>query len=557
MSGKRTNFLVQGSILAVASLISRAIGLLYRIPMTAIIGDGENDYYSTAYEIYNVFLLISSYSLPIAVSKLVSARMSKKERKNAFKVFKGALIFALITGGVCMVVIWFGAGFITARMQTPLAVFALRILAPTVLIVAVMGTIRGFFQGLGTMVPSAASQVIEQIVNAGISILASFLMFNYGLKSGALLGNPQNYAEAYGAAGGTLGTCAGAAVGLFFLSFLLFAFFPSYKRVMRRDKKTVEDESMAKVMKVIVLTVVPVLLSTTIYNISSIIDQAIFKNIATMQNYDAEQIKVWWGVFSGKYKLLVNVPIAIASALAASSVPAITEGFVRGDMKEVRRKIYLGIRFVMIIAIPCTVGLIVLASPVMQLLFNDSRELPAFLLQIGAIAVVFYSLSTLSNAILQGINRMRIPVTNAIVALGLHIVFLVVLMLGFKLSIEAVVLANAFYALLMCILNNIAIRKYAGYKQEIKLTFIIPGISALLMGFVTFGVYKGLNFVLSKLIAGSYFPNAIACVVSVLASLIVYFMLLLLFRGITEEMILRFPKGESIARLCKRLHLLR
>ena len=557
MGNKRTNFLIQGSILAIASLISRAIGLIYRIPMTAIIGDGGNDYYSTAYEIYNVFLLISSYSLPIAVSKLVSARISKKERKNAFKLFKGALIFALITGGVCMVIILFGAGFITAKMQTPLAVFALQILAPTVLIVAVLGTIRGFFQGLGTMVPSATSQVIEQIVNAGISIIASYILFNHGMKTGALLGNAQNYAEAYGAAGGTLGTCAGALVGLFFVSFLLFAFLPSFRRLMRRDNKTVEEESMVGVMKVILLTVVPVLLSTTIYNISAIIDQAIFKNIATHQGYAAQDIKVWWGVFSGKYKLLINVPIAIASALAASTVPALTEAFVRRDIKEVREKIYLGMRFISIIALPFTVGFIVLASPVMQLLFNDARELPAFLMQIGAVAVVFYSLSTLSNAILQGINRLRVPVTNAIIALGIHIVFLVVLMYGFKLTIEAVVLANAFYALLMCILNNLAIRRYSGYRQELRLTFVIPGICSVLMGVVTFLVYKGIDLILLKLFSGTFVANAIAVIVSTLVSIVVYFVLLILLKGITEEMLLRFPKGASIVRLCRKFRLLR
>lgn len=156
-----SNFLVQGSILAAASIISRIIGLLYRIPLKSIIGDIGNDYYSTAMEIYSILLLISSYSLPLAVSKLVSTRMAKGQRKNAYRLFKGALIFALISGTAAGLIVFFGAGVITTYIvRTPLSIFALQVLAPTLLAVAVLGVIRGFFQGMGTMMPSAVSQLI-------------------------------------------------------------------------------------------------------------------------------------------------------------------------------------------------------------------------------------------------------------------------------------------------------------------------------------------------------------------------------------------------------------
>ena len=115
-----SGFLVQGSILAIASIISRIIGLLYRVPLTAIIGNNGNSYYSCAYEIYSMLLLISSYSLPMAVSKLVSARVAKGDFKNAFKVFKGAFLFAVCSGIVAMLIVFFGAEMITRLMKTPL-----------------------------------------------------------------------------------------------------------------------------------------------------------------------------------------------------------------------------------------------------------------------------------------------------------------------------------------------------------------------------------------------------------------------------------------------------
>ena len=150
------NALVQGSILAIASIISRIIGLIYRIPMQNILGDIGIGYYSTAFEIYNVMLIISSYSLPTAVSKMVSAQMAKKNRRQTYQILKCALLFATTTGTIVALILFFGGEFFaTTLLNTPFSIFALKILAPTLLVVAILGVLRGFFQGLGTMMPSA------------------------------------------------------------------------------------------------------------------------------------------------------------------------------------------------------------------------------------------------------------------------------------------------------------------------------------------------------------------------------------------------------------------
>ena len=369
-----SGFLVQGSILAIASIVSRIIGLLYRAPLQAIIGNVGNDYYSCAYEIYSTMLLISSYSLPLAVSKMVSTRVAVGQRRNAHKVLKGGLMIAGVTGAIGCIIVFFGARFITADIfKTPMSFYALRVLAPTLIIVAVLGVIRGFFQGMGTMVPSAVSQVLEQIANAIVSVAAAYVLFGYGKRIGAVLGNEDMYAAAYGAAGGTLGTGVGAVVGLAFVLFVFSAFWPKMKRAERREAKrgNVKDESYRSIIKVMILTIVPVLLSTTLYNISSIIDQGIFKNIALMQGYSAHTISNWWGIFTGKYKVLINVPISIASAMGASCVPSLAAAYAAKDMDAVKSKISSAMRFIMVIAFPCTVGFLVLAFPILRLLFAD------------------------------------------------------------------------------------------------------------------------------------------------------------------------------------------
>lgn len=547
-SKRESNFLVQGSILAVASIISRIIGLLYRIPLKSIIGDIGNDYYGTAMEIYSILLLISSYSLPVAVSKLVSARMAKGQRKNAYRIFKGALIFALVSGTAACLIVYFGAGFITTYIvNTPLSIFALKVLAPTLLIVALLGVVRGFFQGMGTMMPSAVSQLIEQIVNAVVSVWAAYMLFQYGTKIGAVLGNPATYAEAYGAAGGTFGTGVGALAALVFTIIVFCLYRIKFIKRVKSDYSG-KTESYGRIFSVLIMTVMPVLLSTTIYNITSFLDTSVFKQIAEYQGYKALDYSKMWGIYIGEYKVLVNVPIAIASAVAASSVPSLSRTFTTEDMREVRRKVGYSIRFVMVIAIPCAVGMTVLASPILQLLFQDSREMPEKMMQIGAVSIIFYSLSTLSNGILQGVNRMNVPVKNAIITLVLHMGVLVALMYGLDLNIYAVVWANTFFSFLMCVLNGMAIRKYLRYRQEIPRTFIVPSICAAAMGGAVYGIY---NLIMKFLNS-----NAVAVSVSIIVGVVVYGILLLLLRGLREKELRSFPMGNVIIKIAKKLHLM-
>jgi stage V sporulation protein B len=543
-----SGFLVQGSILAIASIISRIIGLLYRIPLTNIIGDYGNDYYGTAMEVYGILLLISSYSLPLAVSKLVSIRVAKGQRKNAYRIFKGALVFAIISGCIASFIVYFGASTITKILKTPLSIFALQVLAPTLLIMAVLGVIRGFFQGMGTMMPSAVSQLLEQIVNAVISVWTAMMLYNYGKRIGAVLGNSGRYGEAYGASGGTVGTGAGALFALFFVLFVLAVYIPVYKKQMKRDRKG-KNESYRTIFKVLIITVIPVLLSTTIYNISSTLDTGIFKQLAAFQKYPKEEYSAMWGIFSGKYKTLVNVPIAIASALAASSVTSISMAFTAKDIRVVKQRITSSIRFTMVIAIPCAVGMGVLASPILQLTYRDSSRLPATMLQVGAVSIIFYSLSTISNAVLQSINKMRIPVFNAVIALVLHLIVLCVLMLGFDLNIYAVVIANLFFSMVMCVLNALSIRRYLRYRQELRHTFLIPIIAASIMGGVVLGSY----YLLMKL----FHMNTIAVITAIFLGTITYGVFLLLFKGMNEEDLKNVPKGMAILRLAKKLHLIK
>ena len=316
---------------------------------------------------------------------------------------------------------------------------------------------------------------------------------------------------------------------------------------MKKERKENVD-SYGTIFRVLLLTIVPVLLSTTIYNCNALLDQAVYKNIAVLQGYQSSEYGILNGIYTGKYQVLINVPIAIASALAASSVPAVSAAFTGGKRKEVRMQISLAIRFIMVIAFPCAVGMGVLAGPIMQLLFRDSSDTAALILQLGSVTILFSSLSTLSNGLLQGINRMKEPIRNALAALVLHLLVLVGLMWFLDWNIYAVVIANAAFGLIMCILNGRSLRRYSGYRQEVKRTFLVPAIASAGMGVVVFNLYRLVMYLIRI--------NSAAQIVSIIAGLVTYFVLLLMFRGVTEKELLRFPKGKLLVSVARRMHLM-
>ncbi len=236
--------------------------------------------------------------------------------------------------------------------------------------------------------------------------------------------------------------------------------------------------------------------------------------------------------------------------MASSTIPALTMARVNRDRRSMKHKTENAIRFVMVLCIPCAVGLSVLAEPILQMLFGLKAHtaLSARLLQTGTLSVVLYGLSTLTNGILQGMNKMKLPVIHAAVALAAHIVLLVVLLLVGDLHIYAVVWANIFFAFLMCVLNARSIARFMRYRQEIIRTFLIPLAASAAMGGAAYGIHKGLMLLVKQ--------NTVATLAALLGAVLVYGMVLLLLKGLREEEILSFPKGRTLLSVLQKLHLM-
>ncbi|MGN0392761.1 MAG: polysaccharide biosynthesis protein, partial [Bariatricus sp.] len=461
---KGGGFLAQGIILASAGIITKIIGFIYRIPMLNFMGLDGQGYYDIAFQVYTIALTISSYSLPLAVSKLVSARMAKGERKNAYRVFKAAMLFAFVAGGLITLVVLLGADTIATNiMGAKLSSYALKVLAPGLLIVSIMGVLRGYFQGLGTMIPTALSQILEQIVNAVVSVVGAAMLLKYGESVAKTQGN-ELLAAAYSAAGGTLGTVAGALMGLVFLGFSYCAYKSIQKKQLRMDRSK-HTEDYKTIFKLLLLTIAPVILSTTVYNLSNVVDSAMFNKIMTAQGFSEKECVTLLGKL-GQYYTLFNVPLAVANALGSSMIPGLVRAYESHERKLVHNRIYMAARYTMLIAIPSAVGFFVLGEPIMNFIWPSvDNSMQNMIWKIGAISLIFYSLSTITNAVLQGLNRMMKPVKNATVSLILHLVSLFIMMVVFKWGLYAVIVSKIVFSLSMCIMNSHDIREACGYVQ--------------------------------------------------------------------------------------------
>lgn len=544
---KKDDYLVQGAILATATVMTKIIGVVYRVPLANILGDEGNGFYGYAYQVYAMALMLSSLSLPTAVSKLVSERVASGKRRNAFRVFICSLVFAFIVGLIITLAVFFGAGAISEHvMKSPLSVYALKVLAPGLFIVAVMAVLRGYFQGLNTMVPTAISQIIEQLVNAVVSIVGASVLFGIGTRAGEKAGEDL-LGPAYGAAGSTIGTVAGAVSGLLFLLFVFWLYRKVIKKQIKRDH-TRGKESYRHILKVLVFTAVPVILSTAIYNINQILDLTIFNHIMDAQGYVEQEYMALQGIYTAKYDTLINVPLSIPYALSASVVPSLVAVITSGTKRDAHYKIDQTLRLTMFLIIPCAVGFITLASPLMVLLYNDASATPANLLMLGSAVVTLFSWSSITNSILHGLNHMSSPAKNAGVSLVIHLAAFVVMMTVFKMNVYALVCSNIVFGVCMCYLNQRKIRKICGFRVNIVHTFVKPLIAAAIMGVVAYAVH----LVLDLLIGGRFIPITAALIVAV----IVYMITALKIGTLSEDDIEALPMGARLLRLCRKLNLL-
>lgn len=546
----KSGFIVQAGILAVAGILSKIIGLLYRGPLHRVIGDLGLGYYQSAHAYYTIILLISSYSIPSAISKVIAQKLGQREYRNAHRVFKCALGYVLAVGGIASAVLLVMAGFF---LKQPEAASVLRAFAPTIFLYGILGVLRGYFQGHGSMVQTSVSQILEQVANAVVSVGAACLLIQTSMGTMDVPADEagQILRATRGAVGSALGAGAGVLAALLFMMGMYAFNKTSIEKKIRNDRH-VGTDSYQSILRMIVMVVTPFILSTAICNLSGTLNNVVFTELyPAVKELDTVSIFSRWGVYSGQALTISGIPTAFAAAMAAAVIPSLAQLVAAGDMDGVREKIGLSVKVISMISIPCAVGLFALARPVAGLLFVNTKEtedLVTNLLMALAVSVVFYGISTLNSSILQGLGKVNVPIVNAGIALAVQSAAALLLLMFTKLDLYSIAIAETLYAGLMCVLNQWAVCKAAGYRQEIGRTFLKPALAAACMGGIAWAVYESLMMLTSS-------PR-VSVVIAILAGVCVYFAMLLLLRGITEEELRLFPKGELLIRLARKCRLM-
>ena len=546
---RSSGVLVQAGILAMASMIVRVIGLLYRAPLTAIIGDEGNGYYGTAYNIYTIILMVSSYSMPSAISKLMAQKLAVGEYRNANRVFRCALTYGVLVGLVGSGLLFFGARFLVPDV----AVCVLQVFAPTVFLFGILGSMRGYFQARGSMVQTSVSQILEQLANAVVSIAAAWLLMQTAVGA-----DPTRRAQ-LGAMGSALGTGAGVLIALLFMVFCFRRSKEGRKAEILSDA-TGKEEKYRIFLRDTVLVITPFMLSGVIMNLTTSLNQTIYmRMLIDLKGAGETATTTLYGIFSNKAVVISNIPISIATAVSSAIIPGISAAYARRDETGARRQVGNAIRITSIVAIPSAVGLAVLARPITMLMFPqmESLELASSLLSLLAVTVIFYSISTITNAALQSIGRMNLPLASAGIALVVQTVVLVILLRFTDLDVRALVLVSILYSVMIFAVNQYYLRRFLGIRQDVRRDYLQPLVCAALMGAAAKAVYYLVSMAaepVENLPKGFYFRNLAATAAALLAAVLVYGYTMVRSGTIRRKDLLSMPKGQSLVRLMEKLH---
>ncbi len=535
---EKNSFVKQAGILALGGIICRIIGILYKRPLSLLIGKEGIGYFTLANNVYLMILLVASYSIPTALSKEIAKSLGKKEYINVQRIFYCAIFYVVIVGGGASLFAYFGATFLAEQNS----VLVLKVFAPTIFLSGLVGVLRGYFQGHGSLTQTSVSQIFEQILNAIVSIAAAYFLMEAVAKD-------TTTQAIFGATGSAIGTGAGVLCALIFM---LWMYFQNRKeRAQKRMLSTEKVEPYVTIFKNIFFTITPFILCTAIYNLNTIINQTIYIKILMYgKGLTEEMVSSLYGIFAGQAIVIANIPIALASAMSAAMIPEIASNYSLGRTKECNQQIDLAIRSTMLIAIPSAVGIAVLALPIVQLLFplKDTMTQASQLLRNLSISIVFYSLSTLTNTVLQGIGKINIPVINAFLALMIQTIVLVISLVIFGWNLDVLVIASVVNAFLICLFNQIAVKRTLKYHLRWKENFVIPIICASIMGGMTKLIYYALYLVSTS--------NLLSIIVSIPLAVVIYFIFIIKFGGIGKSELLSFPKGDVMIMIASKLNLL-
>ncbi|MCI9598727.1 MAG: polysaccharide biosynthesis protein [Firmicutes bacterium] len=542
----KKSFIQGAAVLAAAGLLVKVLGAIFKIPLGNMIGADGMAYYSPAYYVYSFFLVLATAGIPVAISRMVSERVSFGKFGEAHRVFKISRTLMTIIGSLSFLIVFFGAELLSGMFNMPEAALAMRAISPALIFVPVMAAYRGYFQGMQDMGPTAVSQVIEQVFRVVVGLSLAWFFF----KSAQSLGVASRYSpQESGAAGATLGAAAGAIGGLLVMLIVYALNKSRIKSRIARQKKGMRAsrESSTSILKKIAVIAIPITIGASIMPLVNMIDVAVVVNRLQASGWDAAVAKGMYGQLSSFAGSLINFPQVLTQAVAMSLVPLVAAAFKQRDMAYLQENVENGLRMSLILGMPCAFGLFALAEPILVLLYpaqKASAISAAPCLMVLSVGVVFLAAQQTLTSVLQGVGKQMIPVCNLGIGIIVKIVITWILTGIPAINILGAATGTVTAYLIAAILNIRAVRKYTGTRFDLGITVVKPFISSGVMAVCAWGLYRLLDVVLG----GSRF----ATVLAILFAVVVYGVMVFVTRTITKEELSKMPKGDKIVRLLDR-----
>lgn len=538
----KKSFVKGAAVLAVAGLFVKILGAVFRIPLANMIGDTGMGNYAPAYAVYNFFLVLATAGIPVAISRMVSERVSFGQFGEAHRVFKVSRYLMMTIGILTFVCVFFGAEEIIRLSHMPSgSALAMKSIAPALLFVPLMASYRGYFQGMQAMEPTAISQVVEQVFRVAVGLTLAYTMYHNAQD--LLVANSGYTADAKGAAGATLGAAAGAIGGLLIM-LIVYAFSKGKikQRIIR--ERDVRRESGTQILKKIAIIAVPITIGASIMPIVNVIDAGMVNDRLLAAGWDKTVANGLYGQLTGFAGPLINFPQVLTQAVAMSLVPLVAAAYKQKDMAYLRENVSTGLRMAVILGLPCAFGLMVLSEPILLLLYPTKAAAAisaAPCLSILAIGVIFLSTVQTLTGVLQGIGKQMIPVRNMVVGVLVKIFMTYTLTAIPAINIKGAAMGTVIAYVVASILNIMAVRKYTGTRFDLRKTVIKPLISSGVMAICAWGSFQLLN----ALMPGS----RMATVFAIFIAVIIYAIMVFATKTITKEEVRTMPKGQKLVKI--------
>ena len=528
MAIKKQSFMKGVFVIMGSQILIKILGFIYRIIQTNIpqFSDVGNSYYGSGYQVYTFILAIATMGIPNTISKLVSEKITLGDRRGAHKIFKTAFLVFVSIATVFALSLFFGAEFISNTiLNNPGVKYTLMALSAAIIFVSMSAVLRGYFIGMENVSEYSKAQIIEQVINCVFSVI--FVLM--------LVGNSPEIM----AAGSTLATTVATSTAFLYL---VRYYRKNRDEIWREINKAQQfaTESRKKIAKKLISYAVPISFGSVVSALSGLIDVVTVVNGLQKYGYDIVTANAKYGILSGKVDILLAVPLSINVAFSVALVPFISSAIARHRKDEALSKIKYSLKISSLIALPCTFGLFVLATPIFQMIFPNAPE-GAYLLQIECWLLFFSVVCQTITGALQGIGKLAVPgfamLAGTVVKYILNVIFIPI----YGEVVPAI--TSIVFSATACIISAIVLFKALKVRMPLKEVILKPFIASALMGLSVFASYK--LFITLSL------GNTISTLISICIGVIVYAIFVIILKILNKDEIQQLPYGNKICKMLK------